>query len=80
MHQRGSFLPALGLEIGEPGKAKITDILCIDRIERGEALFAIVAAMGEPFACGRRSDQLVGHAVGRERRWFRPRIAASQCQ
>ena len=44
------FLAALGVDVGIPGKTEFRDVGVVDLVERAEALFAIVAASGEPRA------------------------------
>ena len=63
MHQRGRFLPARGVEIGEPGEAELADGLVVDLGERGEALLGVVPAVGQPLVGIRLGDQRVGHAL-----------------
>ncbi len=68
VHQRRGFLPARGIEIGEPGHAELADVLVVDLVERGKALLGPVAAIGQPFGPRALGDQLVGHPRRRRSR------------
>ncbi len=47
-HDRGRFLPAVGVERDREGEAELADIAVVDVGQRAEALLVIGAAIGKP--------------------------------
>ena len=46
--ERCRFLPAIRIEVREPGEPQLPDVLCVDARERAEALLVVRAAHRHP--------------------------------